>query len=137
MHTIVGITTLSRDDHITTQTREYECTRYVLPQVLARGTISICCFFFQEQQFCDVGLNVVEVAHDFQQQIRRYVVEDLKLLNSYDTWHGKTHVYTYTSLVCIYMGTYTCNLPYRNQECSQNPSKGGQREGEPSEGSTV
>ena len=35
------------------------------------------------------GLNVVEVAHDFQQQIRRYIVEDLKLLNSYDTWHGK------------------------------------------------
>ena len=37
-----------------------------------------------------IGLNVVEVAHDFQQQIRRYVVEDLKLLNSYDTWHGET-----------------------------------------------
>ena len=36
------------------------------------------------------GLNVVEVAHDFQQQIRRYVVDDLKLLNSYDTWHGAT-----------------------------------------------
>ena len=31
---------------------------------------------------------MVEVAHDFQQQIRRYVVEDLKMLNSYDTWHG-------------------------------------------------
>ena len=37
-------------------------------------------------------MNVVEVAHDFQQQIRKYVVEDLKLLNSYDTWHGKKQV---------------------------------------------
>lgn len=74
MYTIVGITTLSRDDHMTAQTREYECTRYVLPQVIARG------------------LNVVEVAHDFQQQIRRYVVEDLKLVNSYDTWHGTKNV---------------------------------------------
>ena len=39
MHTIVGINTLSRDDHITAQTREYECTRHVFPQVLARGII--------------------------------------------------------------------------------------------------
>jgi hypothetical protein len=39
-----------------------------------------------------LGLHVVEVAHDFQQQIRRYVVEDLKMVNSYDTWHG---VYVY------------------------------------------
>ena len=47
MHTIVGITTLSRDDHITAQTREYECTRHVLPQVLARGIISsLCCCVF-------------------------------------------------------------------------------------------
>ena len=30
----------------------------------------------------------VEVTHDFQQQIRRYVVEDLKMLNLYDTWDG-------------------------------------------------
>ena len=35
------------------------------------------------------GLNVVEVAHDFQQQIKRYIVEDLKMLNSFDTWHGE------------------------------------------------
>ena len=27
-----------------------------------------------------------EVAHDL---IRRYVVEDLKILNSYNTWHGE------------------------------------------------
>ncbi len=33
-----------------------------------------------------VGLNVVEVAHD---NWKNYVVNDLKLINSYDTWHGK------------------------------------------------
>ena len=58
-----------------------------------------CCLKFWKEVFtqtaqlvlwcldvCDVsGLRIVEVAHDFQQQIRCYVVEDLKLLNSYDT----------------------------------------------------
>ena len=57
-----------------------------------------------------LGLRVVEVAHDFQQQIRQYVEEDLKMLNSYDTWHGRHMVhdldhhveyfYNYTSTIC-------------------------------------
>ena len=33
-------------------------------------------------------LNVVEVVHDHQVQVKNYITEDLKLLNSYDTWHG-------------------------------------------------
>ena len=33
-------------------------------------------------------LNVVEVAHDHQVRVKNYITEDLKLLNSYDTWHG-------------------------------------------------
>ena len=40
------------------------------------------------------GLKVVEVAHDYQPQVQKYVVDELKLLNSYDTWHGKTQQYT-------------------------------------------
>ena len=40
------------------------------------------------------GLKVVEVAHDYQPQVQKYVVDELKLLNSYDTWHGKTKQYT-------------------------------------------
>ena len=35
------------------------------------------------------GLNVVEVAHDMQLQVARYITSDLKLLNLYNTWHGK------------------------------------------------
>ena len=38
-HKVVGITTLSRADHLTAQTREYHCTCNVIPQVLARGIV--------------------------------------------------------------------------------------------------
>ena len=37
-----------------------------------------------------LDLKVVEVAHDHQIQVMKYVTEDLKLINSYDTWHGKS-----------------------------------------------
>ena len=37
------------------------------------------------------GLKVVEVAHDIQLQVAHYVTKDLKLINSYDTWHGKQY----------------------------------------------
>lgn len=40
-------------------------------------------------QLC-LGLNVVEVAHDIQKQVSKYVTSRLKLINSYDTWHGNT-----------------------------------------------
>ena len=33
------------------------------------------------------GLRVVEVAHDIQQQVAKYV-RRLGLVNSFDTWHG-------------------------------------------------
>ena len=38
-------------------------------------------------QIC-LGLNIVEVAHDMQQQVKRFITADMKLVNSYDTWHG-------------------------------------------------
>ena len=50
------------------------------------------------------GLHVTEVAHDFQVQVSRYVMDELGLQNSYDTWHGKlTHTYTSTC-------THTCTI---------------------------
>ena len=36
-HKIVGIATVSRQEHRVAQTRELECTKRVLPQVLKRG----------------------------------------------------------------------------------------------------
>ena len=35
-----------------------------------------------------VGLNIKEVAHDYQPTIRKYLEEEVKCLNSFDTWHG-------------------------------------------------
>ena len=34
---VVGITTISRQEHASAQTREVQCTRQVLPQVIERG----------------------------------------------------------------------------------------------------
>ena len=31
---------------------------------------------------------VTEVAHDFQIGVKKYVTEELGLVNSYDAWHG-------------------------------------------------
>ena len=36
-HKIIGISTISRVDHSTAQTRELACTKVVLPQVIGRG----------------------------------------------------------------------------------------------------
>ena len=35
------------------------------------------------------GLNVVEVAHDNSPSVKNYIVQDLGLINSYNTWYGK------------------------------------------------
>lgn len=45
--------------------------------------------------FC-TGLNIVEVAHDIQQQVSGYV-KRLGLVNSFDTWHG----ITYNFAICL------------------------------------
>ncbi len=52
------------------------------------------------------GLNIVEVAHDNQSVVKKYVTDDLNLTNSYDTWHGKCvecHVLIFTN--SVYLGT--------------------------------
>lgn len=46
------------------------------------------------------GLKVVEVAHDMQLAVGRYVKQDLKLLNSFDTWHGMKSTYMYSNALC-------------------------------------
>ena len=51
------------------------------------------------------GLKVVEVAHDFQQQIKNYITKDLKMINSYDTWHGK---YMFYVLCMVVFSHYNC-----------------------------
>ena len=34
------------------------------------------------------GLNITEVAHDYNTQLKTYITQELKLVNSFDTWHG-------------------------------------------------
>ena len=41
--------------------------------------------------FLCIGLNVVEVAHDNSPSVKMYITQDLNLVNSYDTWHGRNH----------------------------------------------
>ena len=116
-HRVVGITTMSRKEHQTAQTRELACTKQVLPQVVERGR-SYCFHKYSKVviimytytctlnlYFTSSGLRVVEVAHDFQQQVKGYITDILELQNSFDTWHGTncTHfkIYTYHSLINI------------------------------------
>jgi len=50
--------------------------------------ISLCCF---------VSLDVCEMAHDVQMQVFRYVTREMKLLNSYDTWHDESFILSYVT----------------------------------------
>ncbi len=81
--------TLSRKDHICAQTRELACTKLVLPQVLARGMCVLLCYSEKYNDYSITimmsGLKVVEVAHDNSSSVKNYTVQDLNLINSYDT----------------------------------------------------
>eukprot|EP00731_Ephydatia_muelleri_P010645 Em0005g1231a len=71
----------SGEQHRVAQTREVACTKIVLPQVIARG------------------LNITEVAHDYQATIKLYV-RQLGMVNSYDTWHGTKNVAKQLRRIC-------------------------------------
>ena len=59
------------------------------------------------------GLQVIEVAHDMQLAVKRYLKQDLNLVNSFDTWHGmKLTVMVFSQYVCTGVTTL-----HRNQEC--------------------
>ena len=64
---------------------------------------------------CDIniGLHVVEVAHDIQAQVAKYIRETLGLVNSYDTWHGMVVFQQHTLLAMFIV------MMYRNKECGQ------------------
>ena len=56
------------------------------------------------------GLNVVEVAHDIQLSVSKYITESLSLINSFDTWHGELNE-------LLYM--YKFSNFYRHKNCCQ------------------
>ena len=43
--------------------------------------------------FVHVGVKVTEVAHDLQFCVKKFVTEELGVMNSYDTWHGSFFIY--------------------------------------------
>ena len=100
---MVGISTVSRKEHVAAQTREVVATKEVLPQVTGRTLF----FGLESNHVCYyiVDLKVVEVAYDYQPQVSRYVTDDLQLLNSYDTWHGKSSIDMYSNVMLIHVGT--------------------------------
>ena len=93
---ILSISTVSRSMHSVAQTRELVCTKIVLPQVIDRG-MYICILNEKKRRIikkhiflCSyIGLDVREIAHDVQSQVSHYVTSELKLQNTFDTWHGK------------------------------------------------
>ena len=54
----------------------------------------------------------MEVAHDMQLQVSKFVTGDLKLINSFDTWHGICNI------VISFGNDYCCsNAFHRDEEC--------------------
>ena len=69
----------------------------MLPQVIEQGGVlricrSTCNYVFV---YIYTDLKIVEVAHDNATAVKSYITEDLSLLNSYDTWHGKVASFQY------------------------------------------
>lgn len=71
-----------------------------------------------ELSMCNVGLRVVEVAHDIQAQVSKYVKETLGLVNSYDTWHG-TVIHVFPTACYVFVSKLIIMTTRRNKECGQ------------------
>ena len=69
---------------------------------------------------------VVEVAHDHQTQVMKYITDDLKLINSYDTWHGKVeHLQRLRYLFCTYnIGTKNVAKKMKGISCGPQKNEG-------------
>ena len=65
-----------------------------------------------------IGLKVTEVAHDFQIGVKKYVTEELGLVNSYDTWH--------CNIVFIRLEFSGCEMN-RDKEHGQSSQESGSR----------
>ena len=96
---IISCVTLSRKEHAVAQTRELEATKIVVPEVNEKGTPSN----YNSKQFNNysLGLNVVEVAHDNCFSVKTFIIDDLNIVNSFDTWHGEIY----------FTRPYTFNIP--------------------------
>ena len=67
------------------------------PSYCLRYACGYLCFLIEKNLILfnfNEGLNITEVAHDYQATIKKYV-EELGMMNSYDTWHGMAYICFY------------------------------------------
>ena len=96
-HRIVGCVTLSKKAHAVAYTRELEATKIVL-QVIEKRTTST--YNSKQFNYYSLGLNVFEVAHDNCSYVKRFIIDDFNIVNSFDTWHG---------VICFTLSTFFKN----------------------------
>ena len=58
----------------------------VLPQVINRDKKQC---FVNVLAIVVIGLQITEVAHDNCSSVKTIIERDFKMINSFDTWHGK------------------------------------------------
>ena len=68
--------------------------------------------------FLYVGFDIREVAHDYATTVSAYITNELKVLNSYDTWHGM-YLYLYNKEYMYILFIITVILYRRNEECGK------------------
>ena len=90
--------TLSRKEHAVPQTKELKATKIVVPQVIEKGTAST--YNSKQFNYYSLELNVV-VVHDNCSSVKRFIIDNLNIVNSFDTWHGE---------IC-FTRPYTFNIP--------------------------
>ena len=72
------------------------------------------------------GLKIVEVAHDNATSIKKYITEDLHLLNSYDTWHGEVidFVVLLSIISVLYLGMKNVAKSMKKISCGIKKAEG-------------
>ena len=98
---IVGVSTISRGEHHVAQTRELECIKVVVPQALLEVGFKVRAIHVYKALHISIHSPGLKIVDDMQLAVGRYMKQDLKLLNSFDTWHGMK----LTAMVC---SVYVC-----------------------------
>ena len=122
---ILACVTVSRREHTIAQTRELEATKAVLPQALEQGGILLVNLTCNNNTII-AGLKIVEVAHDNATSVKKYITEDLRLLNSYDTWHGEVidFLVLLSTISVRYLGTKNVAKSMKKISCGTKKAEG-------------
>ena len=85
----------------------------------------LCNMHFEKQFYVfHEGLNVTEIAHDIHTPVSSYVTRELGLVNSYDTWHGKTwNIILIVFILHVYLFQGTKNVAKEMSKITKGPVK--------------